>query len=109
LQLHRSKIQVTGPNSKAADGKHYSPQYEATLPTHFFAQAVTNKCSPARLLDNEESETSAQKDGSWIASELFMIDSRYETEHRLVWNDEKRTNEEHTFVYEVSWIPEVGV
>ena len=52
---------------------------------------------------------SAQKDGSWIASELFMIDPRYETEHRLVRNDEKRTNEEHTFVYEVSWIPEVGV
>jgi len=33
-------------------------------------------------------------------------DRHYETEHRLVWNDERRANEEHIFVYEVSWIPE---
>ena len=26
-----------------------------------------------------------------------------------MWNDERRTNEEHIFVYEVSWIPELGV
>jgi hypothetical protein len=37
------------------------------------------------------------------------IDLHYETEHRLVWNDERSTNEEHIFVYEVSWIPELGV
>ena len=35
-------------------------------------------------------------------------DPHYET-HRLVWNDERRTNEEHRFAYEVSWIPELGV
>jgi hypothetical protein len=37
------------------------------------------------------------------------IDPHYETEHWLVWNDRRRTNGEHTFVYEVSWIPELGV
>ena len=37
------------------------------------------------------------------------IDPHYETEHRLVWNDERRTYEEHTSVYEVSWIPKLGV
>lgn len=26
-----------------------------------------------------------------------------------MWNDERRTNEEHRFVYEVSRIPELGV
>jgi len=34
--------------------------------------------------------------------------TRYETENRMVWNDEKRTTEEHSFVYEVSWVPELG-
>ena len=29
--------------------------------------------------------------------------------HWLVWNDERCTNEEHTFVYEISWIPKLGV
>jgi hypothetical protein len=99
------------------------PLYPFTL----LAQVVTNKCRPARVLDNEESETSARKDGRWIARDLFMrtaythattlpvptlpvgIDPHYETEHRLVWNDERSTNEEHIFVYEISWIPELGV
>ena len=36
-------------------------------------------------------------------------DPHYETEQRLVWNDERCTNEEHRFVYEVSRIPELGV
>jgi len=37
------------------------------------------------------------------------IDTHYQTEHRLVWNDQKAHDEEHTFVYEVSWIPELRV
>jgi hypothetical protein len=37
------------------------------------------------------------------------IDIHYETENRVVWNDKRRTNEEHAFVYEVSWISELGV
>jgi len=37
------------------------------------------------------------------------IDLHYEMEHRLVWNNERGTNEEHIFVYEVSWIPELGM
>jgi len=36
-------------------------------------------------------------------------DPHCETAHRLVWNDERRTNEDHMFVYEVGWIPELGV
>ena len=36
-------------------------------------------------------------------------DRRYETDRRLVWNEEKRANEVQEFVYEVSWIPERGV
>jgi len=35
-------------------------------------------------------------------------ETRYETENRMVWNNEKRANEEHSFVYEVSWVPELG-
>src|SRR5215472_2184486 len=67
------------------------------------------------------------RDGSCIASVFLMrtahihatalpmpalpagIDLHYEMEHRLVWNNERGTNEEHIFVYEVSWIPELGV
>jgi hypothetical protein len=37
------------------------------------------------------------------------INQRYETETRTVWNDEKHTSEQHEFVYEVSWIPDLGV
>ena len=36
------------------------------------------------------------------------IDLHYETENRVVWNDKERTNEEHEFVYEVSWVAELG-
>lgn len=36
-------------------------------------------------------------------------DTHYETENRTVWNDEERKQEEHEFVYEVSWVPELGV
>ena len=38
----------------------------------------------------------------------WATDTHYETENRMVWNDEKRLNEEHSFVYEVSWVPELG-
>lgn len=31
-----------------------------------------------------------------------------ETESRLVWNDQEHVHEEHEFVYEVSWVPELG-
>ena len=37
------------------------------------------------------------------------VDTHYETEHHTVWNDEERKQEEHEFVYEVSWVPELGV
>jgi hypothetical protein len=64
--------------------------------------------------------------GSWIAVEQIMqanpratalpapssspgVNAHYETENRRVWNDEKHADEEHEFVYEVSWLPELGV
>jgi hypothetical protein len=37
------------------------------------------------------------------------INLHYETESRMVWNDKKRMNEEQEFIYEISWIPELGV
>ena len=64
--------------------------------------------------------------GDWIAPRQFMqtaathatalptpaplgVDSHYEIENRTVWNDEERKQEQHEFVYEVSWVPELGV
>jgi hypothetical protein len=40
---------------------------------------------------------------------VLGTDRRYETDRRLVWNEETRANEVQEFVYEVSWIPERGV
>jgi hypothetical protein len=37
------------------------------------------------------------------------INTHYETQNQVVWNDKERTNEQHEFVYEVSWIPELGM
>jgi hypothetical protein len=37
------------------------------------------------------------------------IDPHYETESRTVWNNETHMNEEREFVYEVSWIAELGL
>jgi hypothetical protein len=36
-------------------------------------------------------------------------DQHFETEQRQVWDDTKRAYEVHEFVYEVSWIRELGV
>lgn len=36
-------------------------------------------------------------------------DQRFETEKRTVWDESTRTYQEHEFVYEVSWVPELGV
>jgi hypothetical protein len=40
---------------------------------------------------------------------LTGINTHYETQNQVVWNDKERTNEQHEFVYEVSWIPELGM
>ena len=37
------------------------------------------------------------------------VDTRWETENRMVWNQQRHTSEEHEFVYEISWITELGV
>jgi hypothetical protein len=43
-----------------------------------------------------------------ITTAESRFDQHYETENRMVWNDEKHTYEEYEFIYEVSWIPELG-
>jgi len=35
-------------------------------------------------------------------------DQRFETEKRTVWDEDTRTYQERVFVYEVSWIAELG-
>jgi hypothetical protein len=36
------------------------------------------------------------------------VDTHWETENRMVWNERRHTSEEREFVYEVSWIAELG-
>ena len=36
------------------------------------------------------------------------IDLHYETENRVLRNEQERRNEERELVYEISWIPEVS-
>lgn len=37
------------------------------------------------------------------------VDAHWETERRVVWDDKQYANEERELVYEISWIPEIGV
>jgi hypothetical protein len=37
------------------------------------------------------------------------VDVRWETENRMVWNEQERESEERQLVYEISWIAELGV
>lgn len=37
------------------------------------------------------------------------LDVHWETEKRVIWNEQKHVNEEEELVYEVSWICEIGV
>lgn len=37
------------------------------------------------------------------------VDARWETENRMVWNEQVRASEERELVYEISWIAELGV
>jgi hypothetical protein len=37
------------------------------------------------------------------------LDMHWETETRVVWNQQERADEEQELIYEVSWIPEIGV
>lgn len=39
----------------------------------------------------------------------FALDTRWETENRVVWNERQHRNEERELVYEVSWIAELGL
>jgi hypothetical protein len=33
----------------------------------------------------------------------------WETQRRVVWNEQEHTREEHELVYEISWIEELGL
>jgi hypothetical protein len=37
------------------------------------------------------------------------VDVHWETQRRVVWNEQKHTREEHELVYEISWIKELGL
>jgi hypothetical protein len=37
------------------------------------------------------------------------VDVHWETENRLVWNEQEYSAEKQELVYEVTWIPELGV
>lgn len=37
------------------------------------------------------------------------VDTHWETERRVVWNEQQLRSEERELVYEVSWIAEFGV
>jgi len=36
------------------------------------------------------------------------VDVHWETQHRLVWNEQEYAAEEQELIYEVAWIPEIG-
>jgi hypothetical protein len=37
------------------------------------------------------------------------VDTRWETTNCLVWNDRERLAEKQELIYEVAWIPELGI
>lgn len=37
------------------------------------------------------------------------VDAHWETESRMVWNEQQHTSEKRELVYEISWIAELGV
>jgi hypothetical protein len=37
------------------------------------------------------------------------VDVHWETQRRIVWNTREHTSEERELVYEISWIPELGL
>jgi hypothetical protein len=37
------------------------------------------------------------------------VDTHWVTNNRTVWNEQERVSEERELVYEISWIPELGV
>ncbi len=37
------------------------------------------------------------------------VDVHWETQRRVVWNEQEHTREEHELVYEISWIKDLGL
>ena len=44
-----------------------------------------------------------------ISSFPAGTDTQWETRSRVVWNEQEHAREEHEFVYEISWIGELGL
>jgi len=98
----------------------------AALAQSVFAQEQRVPLLKQGFLAVERLNTLGPKRGSGIALNCVMrpadvhatplpaptapvgINPHCETESRLVWNDQEHTHEKHEFVYEVSWIPELG-
>lgn len=67
---------------------------------------------PVKFLPREVEPMSA------IASSLAIypisglpdgVDVHWETQRRVVWNENEQTREEHELVYEISWVKELGL
>lgn len=43
-----------------------------------------------------------------IVPESPAVDTRWETEHRMVWNQQQHISEERELVYEITWIAELS-
>jgi hypothetical protein len=54
-------------------------------------------------------QTAATHAKALSAQASLGVDARYQIENRTIWNDKERRQEEHELVYEVSWVPELGV
>jgi hypothetical protein len=54
-------------------------------------------------------QTAATHAKALSAQASLGVDARHETEIRMVWNDKERKQEQRELVYEVSWVPELGV
>ena len=44
----------------------------------------------------------------FVPTFLAAVDTHWETETCLLWNQHEDANEEHELVDEISWIPELG-
>ena len=55
------------------------------------------------------STTSSHEPAVQVAAFPVRCDVHWETQNRLVWNQQECVDEEQELVYEVAWIPELDV
>ena len=52
--------------------------------------------------------TAADQDATTPTAFPAGLDVHWETDHRVMWNEQKRVVEKQELIYEVSWIREIG-